>query len=172
MNAMTGAVAAVVVAAGRGVRAGGATPKQYRIVRGAPVIRHALSLFIDHPQVALVQPVIHRDDAATFAEATAGLKPRVAAFGGATRQISVRAGLEALEAEQPQIVLVHDAARPFASPALISRAIAAGAGGAAIPGVALTDTIKEADADGRVVATRDRNRLRTVQTPQAFRYGD
>ncbi|HKD27801.1 MAG TPA: 2-C-methyl-D-erythritol 4-phosphate cytidylyltransferase, partial [Xanthobacteraceae bacterium] len=156
MNAMPGGVAAVVVAAGRGVRAGHATPKQYRNVRGAPVIRHALSLFIDHPQVTLIQPVIHRDDAAAFAEATAGLKVRAHAFGGATRQISVLAGLEALETEHPRIVLVHDAARPFASPALISRAIAAGAGGAAIPGVALTDTIKEADADGRVARTLDR----------------
>jgi len=170
MNAMPGGVAAVVVAAGRGVRAGHATPKQYRNVRGAPVIRHALSLFIDHPQVTLIQPVIHRDDAAAFAEATAGLKVRAHAFGGATRQISVLAGLEALETEHPRIVLVHDAARPFASPALISRAIAAGAGGAAIPGVALTDTIKEADADGRVARTLDRGRLRAIQTPQAFLY--
>ena len=170
MNAMPGGVAAVVVAAGRGVRAGHATPKQYRNVRGAPVIRHALSLFIDHPQVTLIQPVIHRDDAAAFAEATAGLKVRAHAFGGATRQISVRAGLEALATEHPRIVLVHDAARPFASPALISRAIAAGTGGAAIPGVALTDTIKEADADGRVARTLDRARLRAIQTPQAFLY--
>src|SRR5262245_12401338 len=170
MNAMTGGVAAVVVAAGRGVRAGSATPKQYRIVRGAPVIRHALSLFIDHPQVTLVQPVIHRDDEATFAAATAGLKLRGAAFGGATRQISVRAGLEALQGEQPRIVLVHDAARPFVSSALISRAIAAGAGGAAVPGLGLTDTIKEVDAEGRVIDTLDRNRLRAVQTPQAFLY--
>jgi 2-C-methyl-D-erythritol 4-phosphate cytidylyltransferase/2-C-methyl-D-erythritol 2,4-cyclodiphosphate synthase len=167
-----GGVAAIIVAAGRGVRAGGAVPKQYRKVRGAPVIRHALSLFTRHPQITMVQPVIHSDDAATFAEAATGLDLRPAAFGGTTRQISVRAGLEALEKEQPQIVLVHDAARPFASPALISRAIAAGAGGAAIPGLGLTDTVKEVDADGRVVATRDRNRLRTVQTPQAFRYGE
>jgi 2-C-methyl-D-erythritol 4-phosphate cytidylyltransferase/2-C-methyl-D-erythritol 2,4-cyclodiphosphate synthase len=170
MKAMPGGVAAVVVAAGRGVRTGGIAPKQYRQVRGAPVIRHALSLFIDHPEIGLVQPVIHRDDAASFAEATAGLNLCAAAFGGATRQISVRSGLEAIEKERPQIVLVHDAARPFASPALISRAIAAGAGGAAIPGLALTDTIKKVDADGRVVDTLDRGRLRAVQTPQAFLY--
>jgi 2-C-methyl-D-erythritol 4-phosphate cytidylyltransferase/2-C-methyl-D-erythritol 2,4-cyclodiphosphate synthase len=167
---MPGGVAAVVVAAGRGVRAGGGAPKQYRQVRGAPLIRHALSLFIDHPEIDMVQPVIHRDDAATFAEASAGLGLRGAAYGGATRQISVRAGLEAIEKEQPRIVLVHDAARPFASPALISRAIAAGAGGAAIPGLALTDTIKAVDIGGRVVDTLDRSRLRAVQTPQAFLY--
>jgi 2-C-methyl-D-erythritol 4-phosphate cytidylyltransferase/2-C-methyl-D-erythritol 2,4-cyclodiphosphate synthase len=98
------------------------------------------------------------------------LKSRVAAFGGKTRQISVRAGLEALESEQPRIVLVHDAARPFTSPALVSRAIAAGAGGAAVPGLDLTDTVKEVDSDGRVVHTPDRSRLRAVQTPQAFLY--
>jgi 2-C-methyl-D-erythritol 4-phosphate cytidylyltransferase/2-C-methyl-D-erythritol 2,4-cyclodiphosphate synthase len=165
---MPGGVAAVVVAAGRGVRAGGGAPKQYRQVHGAPVIRHALSLFIDHPEIDVVQPVIHRDDAATFAEASAGLKLRGVAYGGATRQISVRAGLEALEKEQPRIVLVHDAARPFTSSDLISRAIAAGCGGGAIPGLALTDTIKAVDADGRVVDTLDRSRLRAVQTPQAF----
>ncbi len=170
IKAMSGGVAAVVVAAGRGTRTGGATPKQYRGVRGVPVIRHALSVFIDHPEVSLVQPVIHRDDAAMFTEATAGLKACVAVVGGATRQISVRAGLEALEKERPRIVLVHDAARPFTSPALISRAIAAAAGGAAVPGIGLTDTIKEVDAAGRVVGTRDRNRLRAVQTPQAFLY--
>ena len=163
-------IAAVVVAAGRGVRAGGNMPKQYRPIRGAPVIRHALSVFVNHPEIEFVQPVIHRDDAATFAEATAGLKLRAAVFGGATRQISVRSGLEAIEKEQPRLVLVHDAARPFASPALISRAIAAGAGGAAIPGLALTDTIKEIDADGHVVDTLDRGLLRAVQTPQAFVY--
>jgi|SRR5579871_856226 2-C-methyl-D-erythritol 4-phosphate cytidylyltransferase/2-C-methyl-D-erythritol 2,4-cyclodiphosphate synthase len=172
MNAMPGGVAAIVVAAGRGVRAGGAIPKQYRVVRGAPVVRHALSVFTSHPQIALVQPVIHRDDAAAFATATAGLKLCAAAVGGATRQASVRAGLEALETEHPRIVLVHDAARPFASPALISRAITAGAAGAAVPGVGLTDTIKEVDADGRVARTLDRSRLRAVQTPQAFLYDE
>ena len=167
---MPDGIAAVVVAAGRGVRAGGNMPKQYRPIRGAPVIRHALSVFVDHPEIDFVQPVIHRDDAAAFAEATAGLKLRPAVFGGATRQNSVRSGLEAIEKEQPRIVLVHDAARPFTSPALISDAIAAGAGGAAIPGLALTDTIKEVDAAGRIVDTLDRGRLRAVQTPQAFLY--
>jgi 2-C-methyl-D-erythritol 4-phosphate cytidylyltransferase / 2-C-methyl-D-erythritol 2,4-cyclodiphosphate synthase len=167
---MAGGVAAVVVAAGRGIRAGGGAPKQYRDVRGAPVIRHALRLFIDHPEVDLVQPVIRPGDALAFAEATAGLKLRAAAHGGATRQISVRSGLEALEKELPRIVLVHDAARPFTSAALISRAIAAGGAGAAVPGLALTDTIKAVDADGRIVDTVDRSRLRAVQTPQAFLY--
>jgi 2-C-methyl-D-erythritol 4-phosphate cytidylyltransferase / 2-C-methyl-D-erythritol 2,4-cyclodiphosphate synthase len=164
-------VAAVVVAAGRGTRAGGDVPKQYRIIHGAPVIRHTLALLVAHPEVDLVQTVIHRDDAARFAEASAGLSIAPAVFGGATRQQSVRAGLEALEKEAPGIVLVHDAARPFASPALVSRAIAAGGAGAAIPGLAPTDTVKALDAAGHVVETLDRDRLRTVQTPQAFSFG-
>jgi 2-C-methyl-D-erythritol 4-phosphate cytidylyltransferase / 2-C-methyl-D-erythritol 2,4-cyclodiphosphate synthase len=167
---MPGGVAAVVVAAGRGTRAGGGAPKQYRVIHGAPVIRHALALFVTHPEVDLIQPVINRDDAASFAEASAGLAVRPVAFGGATRQISVRAGLEALEKEAPRVVLVHDAARPFTSPALISRAIAAGGSGGAIPGLALTDTIKAVDAEGHVVDTVDRSRLRAVQTPQAFAF--
>jgi 2-C-methyl-D-erythritol 4-phosphate cytidylyltransferase/2-C-methyl-D-erythritol 2,4-cyclodiphosphate synthase len=165
---MPGEVAVVVVAAGRGTRVGGDAPKQYRFLHGAPVISHTLRRFVTHPQVGMVQPVIHRDDIARFGTAAAGLKLREPVFGGATRQISVRAGLEALEQARPRIVLVHDAARPFASPALISRAIQAGEGGAAIPGLAPTDTFKEVDAAGHVVDTLDRNRLRAVQTPQAF----
>src|SRR5271169_1889246 len=165
---MQGEVAVVVVAAGRGTRVGGDAPKQYRMVHGAPVISHTLRLFATHPGVGTVQPVIHRDDIARFGAAAAGLALREPVFGGATRQISVRAGLEALERDRPRIVLVHDAARPFASPALISRAIAAGAAGAAIPGLAPTDTVKAVDAAGRIVDTLDRRRLRAVQTPQAF----
>jgi 2-C-methyl-D-erythritol 4-phosphate cytidylyltransferase/2-C-methyl-D-erythritol 2,4-cyclodiphosphate synthase len=165
---MQSGVAVVVVAAGRGTRVGGDSPKQYRALRGAPVISHTLRLFADHPEIGMVQPVIHRDDIARFDAAAAGLRLRRPVFGGATRQISVRAGLEALEPERPRIVLVHDAARPFASPALISRAVAAGAAGAAIPGIAPTDTIKAVDAAGRIVDTLDRSRLRAVQTPQAF----
>jgi 2-C-methyl-D-erythritol 4-phosphate cytidylyltransferase / 2-C-methyl-D-erythritol 2,4-cyclodiphosphate synthase len=165
---MPGEVAVVVVAAGRGTRVGGDAPKQYRPLHGAPVISHTLRLFATHPEVGMVQPVIHRDDMARFGAASAGLKLREAVFGGATRQISVRAGLEALEPDRPRIVLVHDAARPFASPALVSRAILAGEGGAAIPGLAPTDTFKQVDDAGHVVDTLDRNRLRAVQTPQAF----
>jgi 2-C-methyl-D-erythritol 4-phosphate cytidylyltransferase/2-C-methyl-D-erythritol 2,4-cyclodiphosphate synthase len=167
---MPGEVAVVVVAAGRGTRVGGDAPKQYRSLRGTPVITHALRLFADHPQVGMVQPVIHRDDALRFAAAVGGLKLREPVFGGATRQASVRVGLEALELDRPRIVLVHDAARPFASPALISRAIAAGAAGAAVPGLAPTDTFKKVDAAGHVVETVDRQTLRAVQTPQAFAF--
>jgi 2-C-methyl-D-erythritol 4-phosphate cytidylyltransferase/2-C-methyl-D-erythritol 2,4-cyclodiphosphate synthase len=167
---MTDRVAAVVVAAGRGLRAGGDVPKQYRSVGNAPVLRQSLAIFAGHAEVDWVQAVIHRDDGDSYADAAKGLKLLPPAFGGATRQASVRAGLEALAERRPAIVLVHDAARPFASAALVSRAIAAAGGGAAIPGIAVTDTVKEVDAAGHVVRTLDRTSLRGVQTPQAFAF--
>ncbi|MBI5113822.1 MAG: bifunctional 2-C-methyl-D-erythritol 4-phosphate cytidylyltransferase/2-C-methyl-D-erythritol 2,4-cyclodiphosphate synthase [Rhodovulum sp.] len=167
---MTGGVAAVVVAGGRGTRVGGDLPKQYRSVAGTTVLRRTLTAFTSHPGIAAVQPVIHPDDEGRFAEAAAGLAVLRPAHGGATRQASVLAGLEALADRAPDIVLVHDAARPFASPALLDRAIAAGRTGAAIPGLAVSDTVKVVDGAGRVAETLDRSRLRTVQTPQAFVY--
>jgi 2-C-methyl-D-erythritol 4-phosphate cytidylyltransferase/2-C-methyl-D-erythritol 2,4-cyclodiphosphate synthase len=169
---MTDTIAAVVVAGGRGLRAGGDVPKQYRELCGEPVIRPALSTFLDHPRISAVQPVIHREDEAMFSAATAGLQnllPPV--WGGATRQASVRAGLEELSASSPGIVLIHDAARPFVSGALIERAIAAAKqNGAAVPAIAIADTVKKINRSSIVVETLDRNQLRTVQTPQAFKF--
>jgi 2-C-methyl-D-erythritol 4-phosphate cytidylyltransferase / 2-C-methyl-D-erythritol 2,4-cyclodiphosphate synthase len=168
---MAGTVAAIVVAAGRGLRAGGNGPKQYRELAGQPVIRPSLSVFAEHTGVSAVQPVIHPDDAALFAAASTGLDVLPPVFGGATRQASVRAGLEALIAQQPDLVLIHDAARPFASPALVARAIAAAAAtGAAVPTLAITDTVKTVNASGTVTGTIAREQLRIVQTPQAFAF--
>jgi 2-C-methyl-D-erythritol 4-phosphate cytidylyltransferase / 2-C-methyl-D-erythritol 2,4-cyclodiphosphate synthase len=165
-------VAAVVVAAGRGYRAGGDMPKQYRAIAGEPVIRPTLIAFLRHPQIDAVQPVIHPDDADAFRAATAGLDNLLPPVpGGATRQASVRAGLDALRAAAPELVLIHDAARPFLSGDLINRAItAAKQHGAAVPAIAITDTVKQIDARDMISATLDRSRLRTVQTPQAFAY--
>src|SRR5262245_27723631 len=115
---MAGMVAAIVVAAGRGLRAGGGKPKQYRVLASQPVIRPSLATLANHAEIALVQPVIHPDDVDRFEDAAAGLRLLPPVFGGATRQASVRAGLEALAAHEPALVLVHDAARPFASPVL------------------------------------------------------
>jgi 2-C-methyl-D-erythritol 4-phosphate cytidylyltransferase / 2-C-methyl-D-erythritol 2,4-cyclodiphosphate synthase len=169
---MTAKVAAVVVAGGRGYRVGGDMPKQYRTIAGEPVIRPTLAAFLGHPQIEAVQPVIHLDDEATFRAATAGLDnllPPVS--GGATRQASVRAGLQALRAAAPDLVLIHDAARPFLSGNLITRAIAAAREhAAAVPAIAIADTVKKVDAQDMVSETLDRSRLRTVQTPQAFDY--
>src|SRR5262245_16390279 len=166
---MAATVAAVVVAGGRGFRAGGEIPKQYRIVAGVPVIRASLALFADHADA--VQPVIHGDDADLFAQATAGLDVLAPVRGGDTRQDSVRAGLEALAGRDPDIVLVHDAARPFASAALIRRAIdAIGDSQAAVPALPVRDTGKQLATAGRVACTRDRSRLVIVQTPQVFAF--
>ena len=163
--------AAILVAAGRGLRAGAGGPKQYRSIGGQPVIFRAMAPFCGHPQVFAVQPVVNPDDAAAFNEAVSGLAYAAPTPGGATRQASVHAGLEALAGQKPEIVLIHDAARPFVTQALISRAIeAAGRTGAAVPAVAVTDTIKLVDAEGNVEATPERARLRIAQTPQAFRF--
>lgn len=168
---MADRVAVVVVAAGRGQRAGGEVPKQYRSIAGEPVIRAALSTFLSHPLIRFVQPVIHAQDAGAFRTATAGLQDLSPVWGGATRQASVRAGLEALRAVGPDFVLIHDAARPFLTGALITRAIdAAAEHRAAVPAVAVADTVKRVDEQETVIETLDRSRLRLVQTPQAFAF--
>jgi 2-C-methyl-D-erythritol 4-phosphate cytidylyltransferase/2-C-methyl-D-erythritol 2,4-cyclodiphosphate synthase len=139
------------------------------------VIHASLAALARHPAVAKVQPVIHPDDRALFEAAVADL---IAEFGvlppipgGATRQMSVLAGLETLAAHGPELVLVHDAARPFASPALVARAIeAARETGAAIPAIPIPDTVKTVDAAGLVTGTVERTTLRIVQTPQAFNF--
>ena len=164
-------VAAVIVAAGQGLRAGGPVPKQFRRIGGDTILRRSLSALLGAPQISSVQPVIRSEDRGLYDEAAAGLTVLPPVAGGATRQESVRAGLEALEQHDPEIVLVHDAARPFASPALIARAIdAVQATGAAIPGLPVADTVKTVDSRGHVVETLERGRLRLVQTPQAFAF--
>jgi 2-C-methyl-D-erythritol 4-phosphate cytidylyltransferase / 2-C-methyl-D-erythritol 2,4-cyclodiphosphate synthase len=166
---MASLVAALVVAGGRGLRAGGQMPKQYRALGGVPIIRPSLECFLGHPGIGFVQTVIHPDDAAHYTDAVAGLNLAPAVHGGATRQASVRAGLEALEARGPKFVLIHDAARPYLTADLVSRAItAAHQTGAAIPGLPVTDTVKSIDTTGKITATLDRTTLRSVQTPQAF----
>ena len=163
--------AVVLVAAGRGLRAGAGGPKQYREIGGQPVIFRAMEAFSRHPDVFAVQPVVNPDDRAIFTAAVAGLKHEPPTNGGATRQASVLAGLEALAKHKPDIVLIHDAARPFVSQGLISRAIdAASRTGAAIPAIAVTDTIKLTGENGNVEDTPDRARLRIAQTPQSFRF--
>ncbi|CAJ0864097.1 2-C-methyl-D-erythritol 4-phosphate cytidylyltransferase / 2-C-methyl-D-erythritol 2,4-cyclodiphosphate synthase [freshwater sediment metagenome] len=168
----------LVVAGGRGSRAGEGLPKQYRPVAGVTVLARTLQAMHDAAPKARLKVVIHPDDVELYARSVTELSPGAQAalskpaLGGALRQESVRNGLEALAQEgAPEIVLIQDAARPFADPGLIARAVAAArAHGAAVPGVPLNDTVKEIDAAGFVVATPDRARLRAVQTPQSFRF--
>lgn len=163
--------AVIIVAAGRGLRAGAGGPKQYRTIGGRTVIARAMAPFCNHAEIALVQPVLNPDDSGIFEEAVRGLRHLPPVSGGATRQGSVRAGLEALAADPPDIVLIHDAARAFVTPVVISRAVAAAARtGAAIPVVVVTDTIKHVTTIGDVDATPDRAQLRIAQTPQAFHF--
>lgn len=170
-------VAALLCAAGAGLRAGGGLAKQFRTVGGEAMLARAARAFLAHPGVDAVQIVIGDGQQDAYAAATERLaghpKLLAPAIGGATRQSSVRSGLAALKAAAPGIVLVHDAARPFASPALVTRAIEVAAReGAGAPVLPATDTICEVAEDGARGPTLDRSRLRTLQTPQAFRYAD
>jgi len=173
-------VAALIVAAGSGSRAGLSAPKQYARLDGASVLARSIAALAADDAIATILCVIRPDDMQAYGSAVAELAPAIQArlappvHGGATRQASVRAGLEALAASAvvPWLVLVHDAARPFVSPALVAAAISAGhAHGAAVPGLPVTDTVKQVDDSGRVVATPPRAALRAVQTPQAFILG-
>ena len=164
-------VAAVIVAAGRGTRAGPGGPKQYRGLAGRTVLERTLDAFLTHPAIDRVQPVVHGDDMATFA-ALGLAHPRLAApvAGGATRQASVLCGLEAMSNDPPSLVLIHDAARPFVSAQTIETVIgAARKHGAAIPVLPVADTLKRLDGE-RIVATVDRDALGRAQTPQGFGY--
>ncbi|HHL21616.1 MAG TPA: bifunctional 2-C-methyl-D-erythritol 4-phosphate cytidylyltransferase/2-C-methyl-D-erythritol 2,4-cyclodiphosphate synthase [Aliiroseovarius sp.] len=160
---------AIIVAAGRGTRAGGGLPKQWRKIAGRSVLERTLDAFRAHPGVRRVVLVLHPDDF----DRAAGLEalPDVTlAEGGASRDASVRAGLEALAAQAPDRVLIHDVARPLVSQALIERVIAAldEAPGAA-PALAVTDALWQGSA-GRVTGTRDRAGLFRAQTPQGFHF--
>jgi 2-C-methyl-D-erythritol 4-phosphate cytidylyltransferase/2-C-methyl-D-erythritol 2,4-cyclodiphosphate synthase len=163
--------AAILVAAGRGRRSGEGIPKQYRPLAGSSALRRSIVLFHGTRGLSRVQVVVHPDDRELYDEAADGFDLPPPVPGGESRQDSVRAGLVALEPGQPSHVLIHDAARPFASPALIARAIAAAQStGAAIPALRITDTVKSVSTDGRIIGTADRDALRIVQTPQAFAF--
>ncbi|MDE2363255.1 MAG: bifunctional 2-C-methyl-D-erythritol 4-phosphate cytidylyltransferase/2-C-methyl-D-erythritol 2,4-cyclodiphosphate synthase [Hyphomicrobiales bacterium] len=169
--------AVLIVAGGRGSRFGGDVPKQYRLLGGRPVLARTIEAFAAALPEAAIVVAIHPDDMARYQAALAAVPEAISAralppaFGGATRQASVRNGLDALAHQSRKIVLIHDAARPFASVELIRTArLAALDHGAAVPCQAVTDTIKTVDAAGVIVGTPDRASLRAVQTPQAFAY--
>jgi 2-C-methyl-D-erythritol 4-phosphate cytidylyltransferase / 2-C-methyl-D-erythritol 2,4-cyclodiphosphate synthase len=171
--------AILVVAAGRGSRAGGGVPKQYRLLAGRPLLTHTLEAIA--VVGAPILTVIHPDDRDLFAAVASACAPRLAqllppVFGGATRQQSVLSGLEALALGDPALVAIHDGARPLLLDRATVRDLIEGAFsgaekyGAAIPGSPLTDTIKRVDGDGMILGDIERHPLRAVQTPQAFRF--
>src|SRR5690349_18733033 len=136
-------VMALVVAAGRGTRLGGPLPKQYLRLGGVPVLRHSLATLARHPRIGGVAAVIHPDDRALYDEAAAGLDLLPPVGGGAQRQDSVRNGLEALRPHRPELVLIHDGARPFLDAGIIDRVIGAlGQAPGAIAAPLLRDTVK------------------------------
>ena len=158
-------VAAVLVAAGSGSRFGAEQPKQYAMLAGKPVVRWAAETLAPH--VSLLQPA---GDPARLMEALAGLNHLPPVPGGAERQDSVRAGLEALAPFAPDVVLVHDAARPFVPAGTVAALLAAlERHPGAIPAIPVADTLKRGAA-GRITATVPRDGLFRAQTPQAFRF--
>ncbi len=170
-----GQTGAVVVAAGSGKRMGSAVSKQYLPLYGKPIVVHALEAFEASPAVDAVVLVVGQGDADYGRQLieTYGLTKTVrVTAGGAERQHSVKAGLDALRDALPNAewALVHDGARPLVTPEVIAGALeAAHETGAAIPAVPVKDTIKVADRSGIVAATPERQSLWAVQTPQAFR---
>ncbi|MEQ1714768.1 MAG: bifunctional 2-C-methyl-D-erythritol 4-phosphate cytidylyltransferase/2-C-methyl-D-erythritol 2,4-cyclodiphosphate synthase [Hyphomicrobium sp.] len=166
-------IAALIVAAGRGTRAGGDVPKQYARVGGAPVLAHTLGAFLALDIISDVQVVYHAGDDAYYQECVprgaTKLWPPVP--GGATRQASVLAGLEALSGLKPDMVLIHDAARPFVSTETITRVVEALlAHPGAIAAIPLADTLKRQTQDGTIAETINRTGLWRAQTPQGFQF--
>ena len=159
---------ALILAAGRGERLGAAVPKQFLPLAGEPLLRHAVRAFLGRPGIAAVRVV---GDPEACGAALAGLGLAAATPGGASRQESARAGLEALARDPPDAVLIHDAARPLVPARVIGAVLDALASGAAaaVPAVAVTDTLKR-DAGGLVGETVPREGLVRVQTPQGFRF--
>ena len=159
--------AAIIVAAGRGARAGGA--KQWRDLAGKPMARWSLEALVAAGAKPVVVVVAAGDEPAA-AEAFAGVDGWIAVAGGAERFDSVKAGLAALAAESPAAVLIHDAARPFLATSVIKDLVAAlETADGAIPALPAVDTLKRRDA-GDALVTADRTGLMRAQTPQAFRF--
>lgn len=166
-----GKVAVVIVAAGRGARAGQADgPKQYQQIGGRAVIAHVIDIFLAHPRIGPLVVAIHAEDHDLFRHAVGVHADRVTAIaGGPTRQDSVRLGLLALRSHAPDKVLIHDAARPFVDADLIDRTIAAiGEREGALPALPVADTLKRESAAGMVAETVSRSGLHAAQTPQGF----
>lgn len=165
--------AALIVAAGRGSRMGAEVPKQYLTLGAHAVLHHTITALLASDQIAVVQVVIHPEDGARYAAATAQiddprLRPPVP--GGASRAASVRLGLDALAGDRPTHVLIHDAARPFCSPDLIARVIAALADAdGAFAALPVVDALWNTDGV-RATTPVSRDGLWRAQTPQGFRY--
>jgi 2-C-methyl-D-erythritol 4-phosphate cytidylyltransferase/2-C-methyl-D-erythritol 2,4-cyclodiphosphate synthase len=164
-------VTALIVAAGSGSRIGGGIPKQYRQLAGKPMVRWAVEAMLSHPAITAVRVVIGQGQQDLAKAALDGLDVGPSILGGSTRQESVRRGLEALAAEgAPELVLIHDAARPFCPPSVIDRLIKAlKTNAAAVPALPAADTLMRGKGK-HLGETVDRTHLNRIQTPQAFHF--
>lgn len=164
--------AALIAAAGRGERFGAGLPKQYRRLGGVPILTRSIRAFLGNPEIDRVLVAIHPDHRALYDEAVAGLELPEPALGGATRQDSVRRGLESLASSPPRRVVIHDAVRPLVGARTIARALAALSDSAgAVAATPARDTLKRV-AQGRIVETVPRDAVWHAQTPQAFRFSE
>ena len=163
-------IAALIVAAGRGERAGAAVPKQYATLLGKPILRWTIEAFASHPAISMIQVVIGANDEALYTETTKGLDLLTPLAGGPSRQHSVMHGLEALAHHKPDVVLIHDAARPLVSKVMIDEVVAALGTGAegAVPLLAVADTLRKRENGKWVTVPRDG--LQRAQTPQGFQF--
>jgi len=164
---------AIIPAAGSGSRFGGETPKQFIEIAGAPIIVHTLKRFDECEEIGTIVVALRQEEVERFERSLCAhkiRKPVRPVVGGAERSDSILNALEAASEFRPEIVVVHDAVRPFVTPERISAVIArASEIGAAILALPATDTIKEVE-DGLIRRTLDRRRIWLAQTPQAFRY--
>ncbi|PCI43632.1 MAG: bifunctional 2-C-methyl-D-erythritol 4-phosphate cytidylyltransferase/2-C-methyl-D-erythritol 2,4-cyclodiphosphate synthase [Alphaproteobacteria bacterium] len=163
-------VAVLIVAAGKGLRVSAELPKQYIELGGKSILHHSINAFLKVPYIDLIRTVIHRDDHELYHKAIGNLDILPPVNGGESRQQSVMKGLQSLGSYEPDLVLIHDAARPFIAPGQIEDIITRAAEyGAVIPTLPVTDTVKQVK-DGKVRKTLDRTSLARAQTPQAFRF--
>ncbi|WP_424943175.1 2-C-methyl-D-erythritol 4-phosphate cytidylyltransferase [Aliiroseovarius crassostreae] len=159
-------IAALIVAAGRGTRAGGGVPKQWRALGEARVADATVARFRDHPRMGQICLVVHPDDHAIAAD----IEGVTLVHGRASRDGSVQAGLEALEPDAPDLVLIHDVARPLVSDRVIDAVIdALDTHPGAAPAIPVTDALWRG-AGGRVTGTESREGLYRAQTPQGFHF--
>jgi len=158
-------IAQILVAAGKGARIGGDIPKQYRLIGGKPVLRRTIEATLAEPRITETIIVVADGDP-QIAGLIADFENIRTVSGGATRTASVKAGLTALQDNPPDLVLIHDGARPFVTPAIISGVIdALDTHQATVPALPIADALKSVGG-----ASVNREQFRRVQTPQGFHY--
>jgi len=168
-------IAIIIVAGGRGKRAAGSgndKPKQYQQIAGKAVLARTIEQFFNMNNINIILPIIHKDDVDLFSNLSLSNDKLLApVFGGKTRQLSVLAGLEALEKYNPELVLIHDGARPFISEIVVNGVVEAlYMNEAVIPATAVIDSIKRS-IDGKTIGgSEEREQLFAAQTPQGFDY--